>query len=77
MGGTPTARGTGHAGDDGDAGDDDDYDDVDMAKKQRLLLFVKEAWKVCGYDDDLALETFHTHTVRTRKRQARPSRTRR
>jgi hypothetical protein len=31
-----------------------------MAKKLRLLLFVKEAWELRGYGDDLALETSHT-----------------
>jgi hypothetical protein len=61
----PHGSDTGHAGDDGgDDGDfDGDYDDDNMAKKQRLLLFVKEAWKVRGYDGDLALETSHARPL--------------
>ena len=66
----PYGTGTGQGGDDYDAGDDDDADEDDTSKKHRLLALVKAAWRARGYQEDMALQTYHTQDLWKNKEAA-------
>jgi hypothetical protein len=70
AGWNPFGTGTGQGGDDNDAGDDDDADEDDTSKKHRLLALVKDAWRASGFQEDIALQTYHTQDLWKNKEAA-------